>query len=98
MKRKVCHDESSNTFLTTIVERVVSGQSVRIFLTPAVSHPVLGGLRTCYSNAYNPIGCFMRTISVIKLFILDTSAFCLETCVANLVRQIADAVLVFVQF
>lgn len=37
----------------------------------------------------------MRTISVIKLFILDTSAFCLETCVANLVRQIADAVLVF---
>lgn len=38
-------NESSNTFLTTIVERVVSGQSVRIFLTPAVSRLVLGGLR-----------------------------------------------------
>lgn len=39
----------------------------------------------------------MRTISVIKLFILDTSAFCLETRVANLVSQITDTVLVFVQ-
>lgn len=63
-----------------------------------MSYPVLGGLRTCYSDAYNPIGCFTRTISVIKLFILDTSAFCLETRVANLVRQVADAVLVFLQF